>query len=165
MWMVRLNLHVLFWVHVFIIHLSCRWSRKSSSQTLDGSFFFVFSLFFSHFQFSSQAVLLTALVEIELSLQRTWIQLNICEQGCCKTSVIVLEMQTKRIKRVARLFLLLFMKALNSLYVFCRLSWEHCWAVQVAAWSACFPEKKSNFLLSFQMAEFYKMKALELCRW
>lgn len=29
-------------------------------------------------------------------------------------------------------------------------------AVWVAAWSACFPEKKSNFT---------KMKALELCRW
>lgn len=37
-------------------------------------------------------------------------------------------------------------------------------AFWVATWSACFPEKKSNFLLFSQMAEFSKMKALELCR-
>lgn len=37
-------------------------------------------------------------------------------------------------------------------------------AFWVATCSACFPGKKSNFLLSSQMAEFSKMKALELCR-
>jgi len=34
----------------------------------------------------------------------------------------------------------------------------------VAVWSACFPEKKSNFLPSSQVAQLSKMKTLELCR-
>lgn len=166
MWMVRLNLHVLFWVHVFIIHLSCRWSRKSSSYTLVGSSFFLFSFFFIfNFQFSSEAVLLTDLVKIEFSLQRTWIQLNICEQGYSKTSIIVWEMQTKRIKGCKTVCFSGCLWRPWALYMFSvGFLGNIVGPVWVAAWSAFFPEKKPNFLLSSQMAEFTKMKALELCR-
>lgn len=105
--------------------------------------------FFFHFQFSSLAVLLTALVEIELSLQRAWIQLSrVCEQGCCKTSVMVWETHTKRVKRAARLsvFLWLFMKALSSVHVFCGLSWEHCWSILGSYMECLLPRKKIKFL-------------------
>lgn len=121
--------------------------------------------FFFHFQFSSQTVLLTSLVEIELALQRTWIQLNICEQSCYKTWVIVWEMKTKRIKGCKTVCFCGCLWRTWALYMFSVGFLENiAGAVWLAAWSACFPQKKSNFLLSSQMAEFSKMKVLELCR-
>lgn len=64
-------------------------------------------------------------------------------------------MQTKIIKKVARLFVsLFFYEGLELIYMFSVCFLENVAGAGSVAWSACFPEKKSNFLLSSQVAVF-----------
>lgn len=65
-------------------------------------------------------------------------------------------MQTKRIKKVARLFVSVVFYEGLELYIMFSVSFleNMAGAGSVAAWSACFPEKKSNFLLCSQVAVF-----------